>query len=179
MSVMFETERLIVREWDPEQDAEDAFEMYSDPKVVRFLGRQPTVETSLEDQREKIRKRVAFFRERNDGTGMWAIETSDGKRVVGTLLLKNLPDGDGVLTEDVEIGWHLKRSEWGKGYATEAAQEGVRYAFDRLGLEVLYAVIYAENTKSIAITRRLGMTPKGPTDKYYGVTVELFELRRT
>ncbi len=38
MAVMFETERLIIRDWIPEQDAKQAFEIYGDPEVTRFIG---------------------------------------------------------------------------------------------------------------------------------------------
>ncbi|WP_244944953.1 GNAT family N-acetyltransferase [Nostoc sphaeroides] len=33
-----------------------------------------------------------------------------------------MPDKDGLPTQDYEVGWHLRRASWGKGYATEAGQ---------------------------------------------------------
>ena len=41
----------------------------------------------------------------------------------------------------------------------------------------MLAVVYPDNAKSIAVCRRLGMTHLGQTDRYYGVTLELFRLR--
>jgi len=97
-------------------------------------------------------------------------------QVVGALLIKNPPAAEGNLLEEVEIGWHLRKSAWGKGYATEAARAGLDYARDRLALDRIIAVVFKENERSVAVTKRLGMTPRGPSDRYYGVTLELFEL---
>jgi [ribosomal protein S5]-alanine N-acetyltransferase len=178
METAFETERLIAREWNPRADISHAMEMYSDPEVMRFLGREPQVVTDEEPLIERLEKRNDEIRERNDGTGFWALETKDTGSIVGAVIVKWLPDAEGAMTSDMEIGWHLKRSEWGKGYATEAGMAAKRYALDVLREPVVYAVVYKENTRSIAVTQRLGMTPVGPTDKYYGVTLELFEARQ-
>jgi len=180
MAVAFETERLIIRDWEPRRDIEDAWEMYSDPEVMRYLGSTPNpkVDTDKDALLERLEKRMESIVERGDGTGFWAIELKESGRVVGTVIAKWLPDADNNPTADLEIGWHLKRSEWGKGYATEAGAGAKTYALEVLKVEVVYAVVYKENAASIAVTQRLGMVPLGPTDKYYGVTLELFESRR-
>lgn len=178
MAVAFETERLWVRDWEPDTDTADAFEMYSDPDVMRFLGRDPKVVGSLDEQRTRLEFRIAEIAKRNDGTGFWALEGKESGEIVGTVIVKWLPDGNDVPTSDLEVGWHLKKREWGKGYATEAGKAAIQYAFDRLRVSVLYAVVNPENTRSIAVTQRLGMKPLGLTDKYYGVTCELFELQK-
>jgi RimJ/RimL family protein N-acetyltransferase len=41
------------------------------------------------------------------------------------------------------------------------------------------ALVDPEDARSQAVCRRVGMTHLGQTDEYYGVTLELFELRRT
>ncbi len=175
MATLFETDRLLVRHWEPETDVQDAFEMYANPEVMRFLGRTPQVVEDTTDMSNRLQRIVSAY---SGGMGSWAILDKERSALVGAVLVKVLPDADGNPTGDVEVGWHLKQSEWGKGYATEAARAAIRYAFEELGLGVIYSVVYKENTRSIAVTERLGMSPKGPTDKYYGVTVELFELRK-
>ncbi|SCE06217.1 Acetyltransferase (GNAT) domain-containing protein [Streptomyces sp. di188] len=57
---------------------------------------------------------------------------------------------------EIEIGWRLAREHWGKGYATAAALK----TLDRTraaGLTDVVALVKAANTRSIAVTRRLGM----------------------
>jgi RimJ/RimL family protein N-acetyltransferase len=57
-----------------------------------------------------------------------------------------------------EIGWGLKRSAWGRGYAQEAAIACMDFAFDRLGWDEVIHVIVPENTRSLAVAQRLGST---------------------
>ncbi|CAM5731312.1 N-acetyltransferase OS=Streptomyces alboniger OX=132473 GN=CP975_20490 PE=4 SV=1 [Streptomyces alboniger] len=60
-------------------------------------------------------------------------------------------------TGEIEIGWRLGREHWGRGYATAAARmtvERVREA----GVPSVVAMVGAGNARSIAVTRRLGMS---------------------
>lgn len=166
---VFETERLVARPWRPE-DAEAAYEIYRDDDVVRFLGSVPQPVESLEAMRERIARWTAV--EWPQGMGFWALATREGT-LVGATLVKPLPPD----TDDVEIGWHLGKAHWGKGYATESGRGAAAYAFDVLGLDVVYAVVVRENEPSLAVARRLGMTHEGSTDRYYGRELELFSLR--
>ena len=177
MPTIFETPRLLVRTWDPGADAAPAFEIYRDPEVMRYLG-FPTgaPRKSVEEQREALEKTIARYAALNDGTGAWAIVRKPDDQIVGTCLLKRLPDADKKDTNDIEVGWHLGRPYWGNGYATEAGRGAIEYGFNVLKLPAIFAVVYAENVASIRVTQRLGMTPLGKTDKYYGVELELFRV---
>jgi RimJ/RimL family protein N-acetyltransferase len=175
MATIFETQRLIVRDWIPDEDASAAFEIYSDPEVTRFLGNgetQQSVETQCQSL-QRLRDRYAQF---NNGTGYWAIVDKERGKIVGSVTVKQLPDNEGQPTSDYEVGWHLRQESWGKGYATEAGHAAVEYAFSVLKLPVLYAVVKPANQASIRVTQRLGMTPIGRTNKYYGAELELFKL---
>ncbi|GGK05877.1 acetyltransferase [Pilimelia anulata] len=171
----FGTARLRAREW-ADADAERAYDLYRRDEVSRWLGSPPAPLTSLAGARE----RVASYRQRNADSahpcGVWALERRDTGLVVGTALLKVLPRSDGATGPDVEVGWHLHPDSWGSGYATEAGRALLDRAF-AAGLPAVYAVVYADNAASIAVTRRLGMAPLGPTDRWYGVTLESFVAR--
>jgi RimJ/RimL family protein N-acetyltransferase len=166
---VFETERLVARQWSLD-DVEAAYEIYRDPDVVRFLGSVPQPVESLDAMRERVERWVANTT--GDGYGFWALATREGT-LVGATLVKPLPDA-----EEVEIGWHLGKAHWGNGYATESGRGAAAYAFEVLGLAVVYAVVVRENEPSLAVARRLGMTYEGSTDRYYGRELELFSLRR-
>jgi RimJ/RimL family protein N-acetyltransferase len=168
---VFETERLRAREWMPD-DAAAAFEIYRDAEVARYLGSVPRPVESIDEMRERVARWMAVNDElRGSGFGFWALETHDGT-LVGASLLKPLPEA-----AEVEVGWHLGTAHWGNGYATEGARGAVTYGFGTVGLDVVYAVVVAENTASVAVARRLGMTYEGPTERYYGKRLELFSLR--
>ena len=173
MAEIFRTERLVARDWSPD-DADGAYQVYRDPDVMRFLGRgdAPPV------QRHEVVERIRYWMGVNDALrerdlGFWALCTHDGT-LVGASLLKPFPGQD----DEVEVGWHLGKAHWGNGYATEGARGALAHAFGVVGLDVVYAVVYAANTASLAVTRRLGMTPHGTTDRYYdGTELELFSVR--
>ncbi|PSB05582.1 GNAT family N-acetyltransferase, partial [filamentous cyanobacterium CCP2] len=165
MKTIFETDRILVREWNPSADAEPAFTIYGDPEVMHFI--RPAAE-SVEAVRQKLEERLTVYQQLKNGTGFWPIVDKSANEIVGAVLLRQLPDNDDNLTEDYEVGWHLKRSAWGKGYATEAGRLALEYGFQTLKLPIIYAVVKPENLASIRVTQRLGMQPIGRVNQYYG-----------
>ena len=176
MIVLAETERLIIRTWIPEADAEPAFWIYSDPEVTHFLKTQVH---SVKEGQNLLERWMTRATQLNNGTGWWAILNKETQEVFGTVILLQLLDSERRLTQDYEVGWHLKKSAWGKGYATEAATVVLNYGFNALKLPVVYAVIRPQNTASIRVAQRLGMTPLGRTTRYYGAELEMFKLEAT
>ena len=62
-----------------------------------------------------------------------------------------------------EVGWGLRTAFAGRGYAYEAAAASMDYVVDVLGWPRIIHTIVPENTRSIALARRLGSTNHGPT----------------
>lgn len=168
----FETERLIGREWRVE-DVEAAFAMYGDPEVMRGLAREP--EPDLDTQRENLLAAIERYRVRPKGMGFWALERKTDGRIVGTAVVKELPNDE----EKVEVGWHLAREFWGNGYATEAAREAIATAFRHLPIERIYALVMPWNERSLRITERLGFTRGEATNRYYDAELIVHWLERS
>ncbi|GIG60431.1 N-acetyltransferase [Longispora fulva] len=170
MNIVFSTERLIVRPWE-ESDADRLFDMYGRMEVVQYLGATPQVMT----EPEQALRTMARWRERSTDPrfGIWAVQRPDGV-VAGTVLLVPLPDGDG----EVEVGWHFHPDSWGHGYATEAARGAVEKGFAE-GLDEIFAVVHPPNTASVRVCERLGMTPQGLTDRWYGIELAAFRIARS
>lgn len=169
---IFETERLTIRGWTAD-DAEDGLAIYGDPQVLQYLGGNREPLKTLEQMRE----RVAAWKDRDAGLpvalGFWAIERAADGVVVGSVILRPLPNDTRI-----EVGWHLGRKFWGSGYATEAGAGAIRHGFDAAGLEEIFAIVQPENEASIRVTRRLGMTPLGTTTKYHDLELLLFRKAR-
>jgi len=87
------------------------------------------------------------------------------------VLFKPLPNGVG----EVEVGWHLHPDSWGHGYATEAARAVIDRGFGA-GVAEVYAVVRPGNEASIAVCRRLGMTPLGRLRRWYDAELEAYRL---
>ena len=172
-----ETERLWIRHWQPNQDAAQAFEIYSDPRVTQWIGDKTTAQT-IDDARDRLQCYCDRFYKADEGTGCWAVVEKDSDQIIGNILLVRLPDSNGDPCEDHEIGWHFRPASWGQGYATEAARQIVDYGFQTLNLSQLYAVAIVGNQRSTRVMERLGMTTLGMTTAYYsGAELLLYRLR--
>ena len=170
MNPVFETDRLYARPWNSDTDVEAAFALYGDPEVMRYLGANPQVVPCLDDQKARLQKIEEMMLTKTDHTGFWALVRKEDDQVIGAILFKELPDGDNNPTGDYEIGWHLAKDYWGNGYATEAAQAVLQHIkTHRPDIKTVHAVAYPQNTKSLAVMRRIGMREDGQTDRYYGI----------
>ena len=160
-----QTARLRIRDLTP-ADAEGLFTIYANAEVRRFIGGRPT--QTLEEQREQLAATLERQSREQPGYGRWAVERLADGLLVGIVILKHPPGGDGQPLPEVEVGWHLGRFAWGNGYATESARAILDHADHALNLPIVYAIILPANTRSIGVAERLGMKPLGPTSRYYG-----------
>ena len=168
MTQVFETERLVVRDWQPE-DAPRMLDMYSRDEVVRFLGSVPTPMTSLQmacDRVERAWMRNAEERAAGSPCGWWAVEVRDTGVVAGTVALVQV-GGAREPDAPVEVAWALHPDSQGHGYATEAARAAVDRAH-AAGIAELLALTDPANTASQAVCRRLGLDLRGSSEEFYG-----------
>ena len=87
-------------------------------------------------------------------TGQWVVE----ERSTGALLGRaGLHWPERADWPGVEVGWTLHPDHWGRGYATEAGQRSIAYAFDEVGVGEVFSCILPDNTASQAVARRLGL----------------------
>ena len=180
-SPVFETERLVVRPWT-RADVDRHFDMYSRWEVARWLGSVPTPLESRDQSLARI-DRWASGARGDSRFGLWAVEVAGTGVVAGSVLLVPIPlTGEEQPRPpeeggDVEIGWHLHPDSWGHGYATEAARGALAKAWSH-GLAEVVAVVYADNEPSLRVCQRLGMEANGLTQRWYGVELESFRIRR-
>jgi len=144
---VIETQRLRIRQWNLPGDEAAAAAMFCDPEVMRYI---PVGVRGPEDV-PAILQRMNERAER-DGFPLGAVVEKATERVIGESGLTYIPD-----TRDVEVAWFLARSEWGKGYASEAARAMLEFAFSERRLPRVYSLIDRENARSIAVANRLGM----------------------
>lgn len=178
--MQIETQRLIIRPWRPFKDVRDAMDIFGDDRVARWLE-DDGKDTSLRQVQGRLQRYADDTKEATDGTGSWAAVQKDIGRVIGRVGIRRLPDLEEVRTDHVpepivdgstpdyfELEWHFRPASWGFGYATESARALVAYGFERLDLSVLLAIAPPENSRSIAVMKRLGMQYSGVTTRRYG-----------
>lgn len=152
-----ETARLILREWEQrDRDAYAAIVM--DPHVRRFYFDVPT--------REQVEATIDRFIEftKRDGYGLLAVERKSDGALIGDvgLVPVSMPIRG---NPPVEIGWLLGQPYWGLGYAPEAAEAWLDYAFDTLGFGEVVAWTTATNLPSQRVMQKLGMRTS-PEDNF-------------
>ena len=147
--VELRTDRLLLRQWrDDDLDALAAID--ADPLVMRWIG-DGSVRDRAQTRDTLVRFQAAWA---SQGYGLFATE-EDGELVgwVGLAVPTFLPE----ILPAVEIGWRLRRSDWGRGLATEAARAVLAFAFDDVGLDRVVSVCHVKNTASERVMTKLGM----------------------
>ncbi len=156
---LLETKRLICRNWQ-DADLEQFARMCADPQVMRYFPEPLTY-----DQTAALIDR-AKAKQEQDGFCFTPVETRDTSEFLGFIGLsipayaKPLPFGPCV-----EVGWRLKRSAWGKGYASEAATAWLRFGFETIGLEEIVSFTAETNIPSQKVMARIGMR-RDPADDF-------------
>ena len=156
--------------------------MFTDEQVMQYAG--GTI------PKEKIVGEMQVYTRRG-GTGcvgVWCICDGTTGESLGSIALLPLPtDKDDTDWEqlvegqlpagEIEIGYFLKRSAWGNGYATEAVERILRFAFEASPLEKVVAVIEPENIGSRRILRKTGFSTTG-IRRAYGEDLPGFQVIR-
>lgn len=156
-----ETKRLILREWRDEDRAPFAA-IIGDPEVRRFF---PTLGTRA-DADAGIDRAIARLAEHRMSFLPVVDKTNDA--FLGMTGLAPIPDETRAAIPshpEVEIGWQLDESCWGQGYAPEAAQAWLDYAWDVLNLPEVVAFTAVLNRPSQRVMEKLGMI-RTPDDDF-------------
>ena len=148
-----ETKRLRLEPWGAEAHTQALAELNADPEVMRFLGGPVTHERSVEISQWIARHWQEY------GFGLWAVVERATGRVAGYNGICH-PRWHPQYADQVEVGWRFARWAWGHGYATEAATRGLEWGW-ALALEEIIAFVDPANDRSLAVTRRLGMSQCG------------------
>jgi ribosomal-protein-alanine N-acetyltransferase len=161
------TPRLQLRAFTP-TDLDALYELDRDPAVMRLInGGTPSTYGEI---RDSFLPQILAYQEKYDHFGFWAVCDRTENAFIGWLVIR--PASDFKWAEDcglaiegeVEIGWRLVRSQWGKGYATEGARVLVEKGFRDWGVETFVAWTLAINQPSRRVMEKLGMTPEREFD---------------
>lgn len=151
------TERIGFSQWLA-QDAELAELLWGNPQVTRYICASGVF--SPGDISARLALEIANGAQ--FGVQYWPIFSLDSGDLIGCCGLR--PHGEG----EYEIGFHLRPEFWGKGYASETAGAVIRYAFDVLRAERLFAGHNPRNAASRRVLLKLGFCYTG--NEFYAPT---------
>jgi RimJ/RimL family protein N-acetyltransferase len=172
MTLVLKSERLLLRPL-AESDLDLGIEILTDPEVMRYVAKTLTREEVAEEMPTFVRRCAA------GAIGIWCVTDRASGEKLGTAVLLPLPIeeddtnwdlvvGDELPDVEIEIGYILKRSAWGKGYATEACARLMRFAFEQTALEELVAITDQENKASQHVLRKCGLVDEGLRPAFAG-----------
>ncbi len=174
--IVTETERLILRHFIP-NDMDRLAQIVSDPKVMRFSLNGVKTRAEAEDFLDWM-----LYHYQKYGFGLYAVIYKKSGELIGYcgLLLWTLDN-----RQELEIGYRLASSFWGKGLATEAAKAVRDYgwklnkSFSRSFnfSDRLICIIQAENYRSIRVAQKLGMKYEKDT-VFQGIKVRVYGTNR-
>ncbi|WP_118857630.1 GNAT family N-acetyltransferase [Sphingomonas mesophila] len=157
-SIVATTDRLVLREWR-DGDSDAFYAALNTPAVMRWLG-------GVQDRAtwDAAKARLDGY-QRDYGHTFWIVERRSDGELLGFCGLKrvNAP-GAGPLTGEFEIGWRLRESAWGQGYAREAATAALDLAFTRFAAPHVVALTVPGNAGSWRLMEGLGMTRRPDLD---------------
>ena len=149
MNYTIQTQRLGLRNWKKE-DLEAMTAINQDSKVMQFFPNMPdraaTKAYIKRMQTQFAKSQYCYF----------AAEVLATKEFIGFIGIM-YQDYEAAFTPCVDIGWRLKQTAWGKGYATEGAKACLEYAFNQLKIPKIYSVAPLINQPSIAVMKKIGM----------------------
>jgi RimJ/RimL family protein N-acetyltransferase len=161
-----ETERLVLRELAA-ADLDELHAALGDPVSMQYYPAPFTREKT----QEWIEQNLGRYQ--RDGVGLWAVESRETGELLGDCgPVARTIDG----ADEVEVGWHVRRSHQRRGIATEAARACCRYAFEELGVGRLISLIRPENAPSRGVAEKLGMSVEKEIE-YAGLPHYVYVMR--
>lgn len=181
MNLVLHSERLALNPF-ASTELDLCLEMFTDPEVTKYVG-GPMTHAAIKDCLPNWTKRGG------DGCiGIWCISDRRNGEKYGSVALLPMPidedDTDFSLVipgkipgGDIEIGYFLKRSAWGRGYATEACGRLLDFVFQDSPLKEVVATFEKENTASRNVLIKAGFVDHG-TMRSYGEEGPIFRIAR-
>ena len=160
-----ETDRLLLRMIHAD-DLDHLASLLSDPDVVKYVG-----DGKPAGRDEAVRALESIIRHwETHGFGRWAVVDKNTGEFIGFGGLRSL-------FGTPEVVYHLAKTHWGRGYATELARASLRFGFEERGFDRIVAITKPLNAASIHVMDKLGLRFEKHA-RYYEIDVVQYEITR-
>lgn len=148
---IFQTERLIVRQYEFGPDADNFFLLNSDEDVMRYIRA-----TKSKDECDAFLKKIIEAYKINPLLGRWAAAEKTTGKFVGSFAIIPIEG-----STDIQLGYALLKENWGKGFASELTKAGLDYYFRNSNADHIYAIAEQANTASHKVLIKNAFSPDG------------------
>lgn len=144
-----ETDRLILRKINNE-DYKDAYVTWcNDEDIVKYTVHG--VHKNIDVTKRVYERWIQEYED--EKTFRWIIELKENHKVIGTIDVSSPWIKYGTL----EPGYVIGKEYWGKGYATEATKEVIRYLFEECDADTIYSEHMENNIGSGRVMQKSGL----------------------
>lgn len=165
--MIFETERLIVRELDFAADAEFICALLNTPKFIKYIGDRGVRTTEEAADFIENRYRQSY---RDHGFGLYAVELKEGATPIGLCGYVRRESLTGA-----DLGFAFLPEYEGKGFGFESARQMVEFGREKLGFTRILAITSLDNDASGRLLEKLGFRFVEQTESPEGEKLKLFE----
>jgi len=160
------TSHLTLRPFLRTHDAPALHTILNEKDILRYF---PTLQAPTLEQTQKfITRQLEHWKDH--GFGWWAVTHRENRTLLGWNGLQYLPE-----TDEIEVGFLLSKTYWGKGFATEGARASLQYGFEELKLEQIVGIVHPQNLASQKVLKKSGLSFTRE-DEYFGMQVHRYEV---
>lgn len=150
---LFTSERLGFRNWT-KNDLTAFGKMNADLDVMTHFPK-PLSKNETSEFMIRLQKHYKKY-----GYTYFATEILKTGELIGFIGLA-FQDYETKFTPATDIGWRLKKSSWGNGYATEGAKRCLDFGFNEIKLKRIIATCTLDNSNSENVMKKIGMEKVG------------------
>ncbi|HXJ63700.1 MAG TPA: GNAT family protein [Actinomycetota bacterium] len=151
---LFRGDLVRLAAWDIDADVEELAAWHDEPEFQRLGFDQGSRPLSVAEARTQIER----WRDDWPASVTFAVHALDGDRLVGMTRLYDVDHLHGSAVLGLSVG---RRSEWGKGFGTDASRVTIRYGFQELNLHRIWLDVFGYNDRARALYERLGFVEEG------------------
>ena len=143
MSVIFETERFIIRKLRLE-DLEEFYDMQSNENVMRYIK----APLNYEESEAELEKFIGYYSVSSRYFYLWAIESMDTQEFAGLCGVYH------NAAKENEIAYRLREQFWGRGIGSEVVKKLIYHCMSTLSLPGIVAFVDEDNVGSVKILEK-------------------------
>ena len=168
---IIETEQLILRELTKD-DLQDWYQILSDQETMKYYP-------SAFDM-DKTRSWIDWNLDNYSkyGFGLWAVILKKSNQFIGDcgITMQNIY-GDGNLFP--EIGYHINKNFWNKGYASQASRACLGYVFKNTNFNEVFSYQKSTNIPSRKVAEKMGMSLREEYTDQINIKTSVYSITRT